>query len=73
MAIPANLEPAYLGALYQLPALASAGLAVDRDEAYIRCALCAVAAAKAQHDLAEAVLELSPDVVDDFWEWFHTR
>ncbi len=26
-----------------------------------------------QHAIAKAALELSPDVLDDFWDWFYSR
>lgn len=71
--IPTDIEAAYFEALRQLPSLAVAALAVERDEGYVRCVLSAIAAANRQPALAEAVLELSPDVVNEFWDWFYSR
>lgn len=71
--VPTDLESAYFDALRRLPSLAVAALDVERDEGFVRCVLCAIAAANGQHDLANAVLELAPDVVDEFWEWFYGR
>lgn len=71
--IPDDLAPAYFEALDRLPTIAAAALRPARDEEYIRCALFAIAAASRQPALAEAILELSPDVVTDFWDWFYAR
>jgi len=39
----------------------------------MQCALAAVAAAKGQPSVAEAILELDSTVAEEFLEWFHNR
>jgi hypothetical protein len=71
--VPPDLQAAYLQSLAQLPALVAAAAEREWDEGFARCALAAVAAAKGAHDLAEAILELSPDVVAEFRTWLYER
>ncbi|MGZ4981228.1 MAG: hypothetical protein ACXWE4_07895 [Methylobacter sp.] len=40
---------------------------------FLPCALSAIAAAKGQTAVAEAVLELTPEVAEEFMEWFFER
>ena len=68
-----ELLPAYQEALRKLPALIAAASVNEWDEGFTRCALAALAAAKGTHSLAEAVLELSTDVLSDFTEWLDER
>lgn len=56
-----------------LPLLVARTAAGHWDEHYLACALSAIAAAKGFGNVAEAVLELKPDVADEFMEWFHSR
>jgi len=44
-----------------------------RDEGFLRCALSAIAAANGNVRLAEALLELGPEVTEEFMEWFWNR
>jgi hypothetical protein len=71
--VPSDLEPAYSEAFARLPALVAA--AADRawDDDFTACALAAIAASKGAHALAEAVLELTPDVLADFGTWLQGR
>lgn len=71
--VPAGLLPAYTEALRRLPTLVATAASREWDEGFARCALAAIAAAKGAHSLAEAVLELSPDVLADFTEWLNER
>lgn len=71
--VPPDLAPAYFDALAALPALVAAATAVEWDPDFAQCALSALAAAKGQHGLAEALQELSPDVLDDFFDWLDAR
>lgn len=71
--VPSALLPAYSEALAQLPALVGAVAAQPWDEGFLRCALSAIAAAKGFPAVAEAVMELDPDVTKEFVEWFWTR
>ncbi|MES2948174.1 MAG: hypothetical protein V4858_06470 [Pseudomonadota bacterium] len=71
--IPEDLRDAYFDALSQLPALVAAAAKRDWDPDFLASALAAVAAAKGQAKVAEAVLELTPEVAEEFVEWFHGR
>jgi hypothetical protein len=71
--VPPDLRAAYIQSLAQLPALVAVAAERDWDEGFARCALAAVAAAQGAHHLAEAILELSPDVLAEFWPWLYER
>jgi hypothetical protein len=71
--VPPALLPAYSEALGQLPALVGAAAARPWDEGFLRCALSAIAAAKGFPAVAEAALELEPEVAKEFMEWFWKR
>jgi hypothetical protein len=71
--IPEDLSGAYFDALSQLPSLVAAAASREWDEDLLLCALSAIAAAKNQPAVAEAVLELSPEVATEFMEWFFNR
>ncbi len=71
--IPQDLRAAYLESLAQLPALVAASSNRTWEPGFLACALAAIAAAKGQHAVAEAVLELTPDVAQEFMEWFFER
>jgi hypothetical protein len=73
VSVPPDLAPAYHAALAQLPALVAAAAERPWDEGFLRCALSAVAAAKGSGIVAEAVQELSPEVAEEFMEWFYNR
>ena len=70
VAIPEDLVGPYFAALSQLPSLVAAASARPWDTEFTACALAAVAAAKGNAKVAEAILELSPDVAEAFLEWF---
>lgn len=71
--VPADLSAAYFDALGQLPTLVAAVASRHWDSDFLSCALAAIAAAKGQGDVAEAVLELTPAVASEFIEWFAER
>ena len=71
--IPKELETAYFGALAQLPALVAATTDRKWDAGFLSCALSAIAAAKGFSSVAEAVLEINPDIAEEFMEWFFSR
>jgi hypothetical protein len=73
IAVPEDLATAYFESLSRLPTLAAAAAARQWDEGFLCCVLAAVAAAKGQPAVAEAALELSPEVADEFMEWFFER
>ncbi len=58
---------------FQLPALVAKASHGEWDEGFLVSALAAVAAAKGFANVAEAVLELTPDVADEFMTWFGSR
>jgi hypothetical protein len=63
--IPSDLNGAYVEALGQLPELVARAATREWDSDFLRCALAAIAAVKGPPDVAEAVLELSPEVASD--------
>ncbi|MES2876940.1 MAG: hypothetical protein V4713_00870 [Pseudomonadota bacterium] len=71
--VPGELAGAYLDALAKLPSLVAAASAREWDADFLQCALSAIAAAKGQPLVAEAVQELSPEVAGEFMEWFFER
>ncbi len=74
LAVPEDLNAAYLAALARLPALVV--LAEERrwDAEFTACALAAVAASKGQHDIAEVALELAiPEQAAEVLDWLTHR
>jgi hypothetical protein len=70
VAVPEDLRASYSEALARLPSLVAQAAAVPWEPGFAACALAAVAAAKGQHAVAEAVLEMSsPEVAEEFIEW----
>lgn len=69
--IPEDLAPAYFRSLARLPSLVAEASSREWDENTLVCALSAIAAAKGQPAVAEAVQELTPEVATQFLEWFH--
>jgi hypothetical protein len=71
--IPADLHTAYREALARLPGLAVAALQRERDDDLLRVALSAIAAAKGAAVVAEAAMELTPEVATEFMQWLGER
>jgi hypothetical protein len=71
--IPEDLRSAYFESLAQLPSLVGQASGRQWDPGFLACALAAVAAAKGQPGVAEAALELTPEVAQEFIEWFFER
>jgi hypothetical protein len=71
--LPEDIAPAYYQSLARLPALVAEAASRQWDDEFLRCALSAIAAAQGQAKVAEAVLELSPKVAEEFMEWFYER
>ena len=57
----------------RLPSLVAQAASREWDEGILVCALSAVAAAKGFGNVAEAVLEMTPEVADEFLDWFFSR
>nr|WP_297524160.1 hypothetical protein [uncultured Roseateles sp.] len=73
VAIPDDLRADYFAALAALPSLVAQAAEREWDEGFLVCALSAVAAAKGFGNVAEAVLEMTPEVAEEFMEWFFSR
>ena len=73
VAIPEELEAPYFSALSQLPQLVAAAADREWTADFLRCALAATAAAKGSVHIAEAALELTPSVAEDFLTWLHSQ
>jgi len=72
--VPEILAPSYFDALGRLPSLVAAASLRTWDAGFLACALSAIAAAKGQPEIAEAVLELtSAEAASDFLEWASSR
>lgn len=68
--VPADLEASYIDAIRSLPSLVAAAADRDWEPRFLLCAMAAIAAAKGQPVIAEAVLELQPDVAKRFLDEF---
>ena len=66
--VPDHLGDAYLAALARLPALAAASVRPWSPD-FLQCVLAAIAASQGQAAIAEAALELSPEVAGEFLVW----
>lgn len=72
--VPDDLAADYFDSLSRIPALVARVEDRQWSTAFTACALSATAAAKGQHELAEALLELtSSDTVGEFLEWSYDR
>ena len=68
--IPTDLKAPYFEALARLPSLVAQASTRQWESGFLACALSAIAAAKGQHSIAEAVLEMSsPQVAAEYLEW----
>lgn len=71
--VPEDLRVDYFAALAALPRLVALAADKDWDGGFLACALAAIAAAKGYGAVAEAALELTPDVAPEFLDWFYSR
>ena len=71
--VPSDLHGAYAESLGRLPDLVAEASRRPWDPAFLACTLAAIAAAKGQPTVAEALLELTPEVAREFLEWFYER
>lgn len=71
--VPDDLMPDYKEALDKLPRVMALMPANVWNAELLACALAAIAASKGYHSVAEANLELTPNVADEFLEWFYSR
>jgi hypothetical protein len=71
--IPNDLDVPYFKALAQLPSLIACVADGEWDSDFLCCALSAISAAKGFGSVAEAVLEITPEVAEEFIEWYFNR
>ena len=71
--VPEDLTSAYFESLARLPSLVAQASSRPWDPSFLACALAAVAAAKGQPAVAEAALELTPEVAQEFLDWFFDK
>ena len=71
--IPTELGEAYFAALKKLPFLVASASDREWDEGFLTITLSAIAASKGYASVAEASLELTPSVANDFVQWFFER
>jgi hypothetical protein len=67
------LAPDYFEALNKLPKLVGAAAVHEWDVDFLTSAMSALAVSKGFFDVAEAALELRPDVAEEFLKWFAER
>jgi hypothetical protein len=72
--VPDELRESYFTALSKLPHLASVAATKAWDRGFLTCALAATAAAKGQHAVAEAILEMAEEgTAEEFLEWHYDQ
>ncbi len=71
--VPTDLHDAYFEALRRLPSLVAAAAEREWDEDFLVCVMSALACAKGFPTVADAALELTPSVAEEFKQWFLTR
>jgi hypothetical protein len=71
--VPDDLLWAYRAALSRLPGLVAEASKRPWDDGFMQCALAAIAAAKGQPLIAEAVMEIDRSIAEEFLNWFHDR
>jgi hypothetical protein len=73
VSVPADLDTAYVEALAKLPKLVCSAVEFNWSENFLLCALSAIAIGKKSTDLAEAVLEMTPETLIGFRSWLDSR
>ena len=72
--VPSELQESYFNSLSKLPHLVSVAAAKAWDRGFLACALAAAAAAKGQHAVAEAILEMAEEgTAEEFLEWHYDQ
>jgi hypothetical protein len=71
--IPPDIESAYLAALRQLPSLVAAAAEKRWEPEFLGCCMAALAVAHGQASIAEAALELTPQLAEEFLQWSAER
>lgn len=73
VAIPADLAPAYFAALAQLPGLVARAATQEWDDTFLATALSAIAVAKGNIVVAEAVSELTTETAGQYLTWLYAQ
>ncbi|MBV1775050.1 hypothetical protein KSF73_04905 [Burkholderiaceae bacterium DAT-1] len=71
--IPDTLSAAYFDALSSMPALVAAASGREWDDAFMASVLAAIAVSKGRIEMAEALLEMTPEVAGTFLDWFYQQ
>jgi hypothetical protein len=71
--VPDFLSTDYFSSLKQLPSLIALAASREWDAKFVACSMAALAAAKGHADIAEAALELNPDIAVKFLEWLRDQ
>lgn len=72
--VPVDLRAAYHESLSRLPQLVAAAAEKEWDASFLSCALAAIAVAKGQPVMAQAILEMtSPETAEEYLEWLLNR
>ena len=72
-AIPEDLRDAYVAALARIPELVAVAARHSMTNEKLTCALAAIAAAKGQTEIAEVILELTPEAAVEVRDWLAER
>ena len=73
VAIPKELEADYFLALKNLPHLVASTAEREWDKNFLVSALSAIAVSKGYGSVANVIMELTPDIANEFLEWFYSR
>ena len=71
--IPKELEADYFLALKKLPYLVASTVEREWDKNFLVSALSAIAVSKGYGSVANVIMELTPDIANEFLEWFYSR
>jgi len=72
--VPEDVRASYFSSLARLPSLVATASSAQWTPEFLACALAAIAAAKGQPAVAEAVLEFaSPEMAEEFIEWVENQ
>jgi hypothetical protein len=71
--IPEDLREGYFAALARVPDLVATAARQPMTTEKLTCAVAAIAASKGQTEIAEVILELTPEVAKDVRDWLAER
>ena len=73
ISVPEELSIDYYNSLKKFPELIESASTREWDESFLASTLAAIAVNKGFHELAECILDLTPDVLVDFRQWIESR